>query len=212
MDFSLTKTQQQIVDKARWVAKEFLEPRAAEYDASASHPWESWNNLWGHGLLAIAVPQDYGGQGLDMLTYVMVIESLAHGCTNSSMTLHMHSVVQRYIDALATPEQKARFYPDVVENGKLFGSWGSEPESRGDAAVIRETIVSAVDGGYAINGRKHFCTMAGEAHRYLVHCNMAGYEGQEGYQLSLVPSDAPGIRVTGEWNTLGMRATVSPSV
>ena len=212
MDFSLTKVQQDIVDKARWVAKEFLEPRAAGYDASASHPRESWKSLWDHGLLAIAVPRDHGGQGLDMPTYVMVIENLAYGCTNSSMTLHMHSVVQRYIDALATPEQKARFYPDVVEKGKLFGSWGSEPESRGGAGAIRETIVSPVDGGYVINGRKHFCTMAGGAHRYLVHCNMARYEGQAGFQLSLVPSDSPGVRVTGEWNTLGMRATVSPSV
>ena len=120
MDFSLTKVQQDIVDKARWVAKEFLEPRAAGYDASASHPRESWKSLWDHGLLAIAVPRDHGGQGLDMPTYVMVIENLAYGCTNSSMTLHMHSVVQRYIDALATPEQKARFYPDVVEKGKLL--------------------------------------------------------------------------------------------
>ena len=212
MNFTLSKVQQDIVEKARWVAKEILEPRAAGYDASASHPWESWKSLWDHGLLAIAVPKDHGGQGLDMLTYVMVIESLAHGCTNTSMTLHMHSVVQHYIDALATRDQKERFYPDVVENGKLFGSWGSEPESRGGVGAIRETVVSPVDGGYVINGRKHFCTMAGAAHRYLVHCNMAGYEGHEGFQLSLVPGDALGIRVTGEWNTLGMRATVSPSV
>ena len=212
MDFALTKTQQQIVDKARWVASECLEPRAAQYDESASHPWASWKDLWKHGLLAIAVPQDHGGEGLDMLTYVMVIESLATGCTSSSMTLHMHSVVQHFIGALATPEQKARFYPDVVEKGKLFGSWGSEPQTRAGLGSIRETVVSPVDGGFAINGNKHFCTMAGAAHRYLVHCTMLGYSGQDGFQLALVPSDAPGIQIAGGWNTLGMRATVSPSV
>ena len=146
-----------------------------------------------------------------MSTYVMVIEKLAHGCTSSAMTLHMHSVVQRYIDGLGTHEQKARFYPDVVEGGKLFGSWGSEPESRGGFSA-RETIISPVKGGYVITGEKHFCTMAGAAHRSLVHCTLEGYDGTAGYQLALVPHDAPGMRITGEWNTLGMRGTVSPSV
>ena len=89
MDYTLPKKQQEIVDKARWVAKECLAPRAAEYDETASHPRESWNDLWKHGLLAIGVPQEHGGLGLDMPTYVRVIESLAQGCTNSAMTLHI---------------------------------------------------------------------------------------------------------------------------
>ena len=202
----------EIVEKARWVARGCLEPRAAGYDASASHPWESWQDLWEQGLLAIAVPREYGGLGLDMLTYVKVIDSLAYGCTSSAMTLHMHSVVQRFLEALGSPEQKQRFYPDVVERGKLFGSWGSEPQSRGGAGAVRETLISAVEGGYVINGTKHFCTMAGAAYRALVHCTMQGYEGLEGYQLALAPGAANGMTITGEWDTLGMRATVSPGV
>ena len=211
MDFTLSNQQQDLVDKAQWVAGECLEPRAAQYDESGTHPRESWNDLWKHGLLAIAVPEDYGGLGLDMLAYVTVIEKLAQGCTSTSMTLHMHSVVQRYIDALATPEQKARFYPDVVEKGKLFGSWGSEPEGRGGTGV-RETSITPVDRGYVIEGNKHFCTMAGAAHRIMVHCTMDGYKDFEGYSLALVPHDAPGLKITGDWNTLGIRGTVSPSV
>ena len=212
MAVSLTPEQQDIVEKARWVATKCLEPRAAEYDEAAEHPWESWRDLWKHGLLAIAVPRDHGGLGLDMLTYVMVIDSLAYGCASSAMTLHMHSIVQRFIDALGTPRQKTLFYPDVVEGGKMFGSWGSEPDRRGGSDAARETVTSPVDGGYVINGRKHFCTMAGAAHRCLIHASMDGYEGQEGFQLALVPGNAEGMTITGDWNTLGMRATVSPSV
>ena len=208
---SLTTTQQETVDKAGWVSRECLEPRAAQYDESASHPWESWRDLWEHGLLAAAVPEAYGGLGLDTLTYVMVIERLAQGCASTAMTMHMHSVVQRYIDALATHEQKARLYPDVVERGKLFGSWGSEPTGRGGTGV-RETVLSPVDDGYVINGRKHFCTMAGAAHRYMVHCVMEGYDHLNGTTMALVPSDTPGMTISGEWDTLGMRATVSPAV
>ena len=127
------------------------------------------------------------------------------------MTMHMHSVGQRYIDALATHEQKVRLYPDVVEQGKLFGSWGSEPTGRGDTGV-RETILLPSDGGYVITGRKHFCTMAGAAYRYMVHCVMEGYDHLDGTIMALVPSDAPGMTISGEWDTLGMRATVSPGV
>jgi hypothetical protein len=99
-----------------------------------------------------------------------------------------------------------------VEAGKLYGSWGSEPGRRGGSDAARQTLISPADGGYAINGAKHFCTMAGAAHRYLVHCSMSGHEDPDAVQLALVPSDTPGIAIRGEWDTLGMRATVSPSV
>ena len=211
MDTTLTQDQRLFVEKAQWVAKTCLEPRAAQYDELATHPTESWKDLWENGLLAIAVPERYGGLGLDMVTYVRVIEELSKGCTNTAMTLHMHSVVQRFIDALGTSEQKARFYPDVVERGRLFGSWGSEPESRGGTGQ-RLTKVSPVDGGFVIDGQKHFCTMAGGAYRYMVHSTMDGHSGIEGYQLALIPHDVSGLEITGDWNTLGMRGTVSPSV
>ena len=213
MDFTLTPQQQRTVGEARRIARECLEPRAAGYDESASHPWESWNDLWEAGFLAATVPAAYGGGWTDMTTYVMVVEALSQGCTSSAMTLHMHSVVQMFIGALATADQKRRFYAEVVDGGKLFGSWGSEPEARGGTTVARGTSVAPVDGGgYVVDGRKHFCTMAGAAHRYMVHCTMQGYDGLDGYQMVLVPHDAPGMEIDGGWDTLGMRATVSPSV
>ncbi|MGE3539602.1 MAG: acyl-CoA dehydrogenase family protein [Candidatus Tectimicrobiota bacterium] len=212
MDFTLTTTQHELLAKATWLARECLAPRAAQYDTTGRHPRESWHDLWQHGFLSIAVPAAYGGGDLDMLTYVMVLERLTQGCTNTTMTLHMHSVVQRYIEALASPAQKAAYYPEVVEQGKLFGSWGSEPERRGGSGVS-ETTIAPHGAGYMIRGRKHFCTMAGGAHRYLVHCAMVQGAGSAGgLQMALVPHDAPGLQVTSEWNTLGMRATVSPSV
>ena len=111
MSFALSDEQQLVVAKAKQVAMEHLEHKAAFYDEEATHPRESWRALWENGLLAMAVPREYGGLGLDMLTYVMTIEALSQGCTNTAMTVHMHSVVQRYIDALATPEVKAWLYP-----------------------------------------------------------------------------------------------------
>ena len=207
-----SKVDGPVVDKAARVAEECLWPRAAAYDESGSHPLESWADLWKHGLLAAAAPEAYGGLGLDMPTYTAVIERLAYGCTSSAMTMHMHSVVMRFIDALATREQKQRFYGEVVDGGEVFASWGSEPGRRGGSRAARSTIVAPVDKGYVINGVKHFCSMAGAAHRYMVHCDMEGSRDGDGFQLVLVPSGADGIAISGEWNVLGMRATVSPTV
>ena len=202
----------QVVDLAARAAEECLWPRAAAYDESGSHPVESWADLWKHGLLAAAVPESYGGLGLDMPTYAAVVESLAYGCTNTAMTAHMHSVVMRFIDALASADQKERFYAEVVDEGKLFASWGSEPGRRGGSRTARGTTVAPVDGGYVINGVKHFCSMAGVAHRNMVHCEMEGSGEGDGFQMVLVPSGTPGMEISGEWNVLGMRATVSPTV
>jgi len=211
MDFTPTPVQQALIDAAAAAARESLAPRAAIYDQTGTFPHESWRDLWRQGFLAAAVPSEYGGLGLDMASYVMVLEQLAQGCANTTMTLHMHSVVQMYIEVLASPAQKARYYPEVVEEGRLFGSWGSEPDRRGGASV-GGTIIAPRNGGYVIEGDKHFCTMAGAAHRYMVHCAMRGVASPHNLQLALVPHDHPGLTIRGEWDTLGMRATVSPSV
>ena len=211
MDSGFSKEQQEIIGTAGRVAAECLAPRAEHYDATATHPIDSWKDVWENGLLAMGVPRQYGGLELDMATYCMAVEKLASGCTNTGMTVHMHSTVMRFIDTLATDRQKSDLYPEVVEEGNLFGSWGSEPETRGGTA-LRLTTITQADGGYRINGVKHFCTMSGGARRYMIHCNAGNGDGLESQLLALLPHDASGIEQIGDWNTLGMRATVSPAM
>ena len=111
----MTKTQNppnmEVVNRAREVTRQSIAPRAAKYDADILSPRESWNDLWQAGLLAMTIPEKYGGLEVDSLTYVMALEEIAQGCTNSAMTLHMHNTVQRFISHLCTAEQQARFYP-----------------------------------------------------------------------------------------------------
>ena len=212
MNPGLNKDQQKLVDTAERIAHECLAPRAAEVDASGTNPKESWHDVWQNGLLTIGIPKKYGGHELDMLTYVMVIEKLAGGCTNTGMTVHMHSTVMRFIDALGTDRQKAMYYPEIVDDGKLFGSWGSEPQTRGGSAFRHTTIIPDGDG-YVLNGEKNFCTMSGGAHRYMIHCNAQNTPDPIGSQvLALIPNDVAGLSQMDEWNSLGMRGTVSPSM
>jgi len=211
MDFEVSTEQLQIVNLAQRVAQECLAPRAEHYDEAGGHPRESWQDLWENGFLAAAIPKEYGGLGLDMPTYCMVMEKLAGGCTSTAMTAHMHSTVMRFINALGTDQQKCGYFSEVVKQGKLFGSWGSEPESRG-GAVHRQTTIARSGEGYVIDGEKHFCTMAGGAHRYMIHCSLEGADPEQALLLALAPHGNPGLNIIGDWNTLGMRATISPNV
>jgi alkylation response protein AidB-like acyl-CoA dehydrogenase len=148
----LTPTQQEIVARVAQLTRDQIAPRAAHYDAVATNPMESWRDLWGAGFLAMTIPQAYGGLGLDMSTYIGVIETLAQGCANTAMTVHMHSTVHRFIQALGTPAQQARYFPETVECGKMFGSWGSEPSVSLSRTLLVETSIRPVNGGYRIDG------------------------------------------------------------
>jgi len=218
---SLTAAQRAVVERVDRVTREHVAPRAAEYDRVGANPVDSWRALWRDGFLGAAIPVADGGLGLDMETYVAVIRAIARGCANTAMTVHMHSTVMRFIDALGTPAQKRRYFAEVVERGRLFGSWGSEPAVSLSRTFLLETVIRHADrndidgleGGYVVDGVKHFCTMALGASYYMVWCALdGGTDMAKGLLQALVPADAPGIATDGRWDTLGMRATFSPSV
>ncbi len=213
----MTTTQKppdmEVVNRARQVTQKSIAPRASKYDAEILSPLESWHDLWRADLLGMTIPREYGGRDVDALTYVMALEEIAQGCTNTAMTLHMHNTVQQFISHLCIPEQKARFYPEVVQGGKLFGSWAAE---RGTSFTRHPFVTVGVhrDGdGFRIRGQKTFCTMAGAASYYMVWCTAEGSDDMlHNMTLAVVPADTPGMTVVSEWNTLGMRGTVSPAV
>ena len=202
-----------ILERVDRLTREAIAPRAAEYDAAGANPIDSWRVLARDGFLGSCIPTSHGGLGLDMPTYIGVIRTIARGCANTAMTVHMHSTVMRFIDALGTEAQKRRYFGEVVRDGKLFGSWGSEPAVSLSRTFLMETVVRQDGDAYVVDGVKHFCTMALGASHYMVWCALEGGTDMSKALLQvLVPAEAPGIATDGKWNTLGMRATFSPSV
>jgi alkylation response protein AidB-like acyl-CoA dehydrogenase len=209
----LTSAQQAVIERIEQLTRENIAPRAAHYDAMAANPVESWRDLWAEGFLAMAIPQEHGGLGLDMPSYIGAIETLAKGCANTAMTVHMHSTVHRFIAALGTPAQQRRYFAETVQRGKMFGSWGSEPSVSLSRTFLMETVIRPVNGGYRIDGVKHFCTMQSGASYYMVWCALDGLPDMSKALLqALVPAETPGMQTDGRWNPMGMRATFSPSV
>ena len=208
-----TAAQKAILDRVARLTRESIAPRAAEYDAAGANPIDSWRVLARDGFLGCCIPPAHGGLGLDMPTYIGVIRTVARGCANTAMTVHMHSTVMRFIDALGTEAQKRRYFGEVVRDGRLFGSWGSEPAVSLSRSFLMETQVRQDGDTYVVDGVKHFCTMALGASHYMVWCALEGGTDMSKALLQvLVPAEAPGIATDGKWNTLGMRATFSPSV
>ncbi|PYO59040.1 MAG: hypothetical protein DMD83_00920 [Candidatus Rokuibacteriota bacterium] len=202
-----------LVDRLDRLTRERIAPRAAEYDQAGQNPVESWRDLWRAGFLAAAIPEAYGGLGLDMSTYIAAIRTIARGCASTAMTVHMHSTVLRFIGALGTDAQRRRYFDEVTSHGRLFGSWGSEPAVSLSRTFLMETVIREDGPGYVVDGVKYFCTMALGASHYMVWCALdGGTDMSKSLVLALVPADAPGIATDGKWNTLGMRATYSPSV
>lgn len=209
----MTVPDASVLGAAARLAREELAPRAADYDRDAKNPVESWRALGRAGFLGATIPRAHGGLGLDMPTYVAVIRTLAGGCASTAMTLHMHSTVMRFVEALGTEAQRRRYFPEVVRHGKLFGSWGSEPAVSLSRTLLMETVIREAGEGWAIDGVKHFCTMALGASYYMVWCALdGGTDMGKALLLTLVPADAPGMATDGAWDTLGMRGTYSPSV
>ncbi|HXJ81807.1 MAG TPA: acyl-CoA dehydrogenase family protein, partial [Candidatus Methylomirabilis sp.] len=209
----VVETSAGLIARLDRLTRERIAPRAAEYDAAGANPVESWRDLWREGFLGAAIPAAHGGLGLDMSTYVAAIRTIARGCASTAMTVHMHSTVLRFIDALGSEAQKRRYFEEIISHGRLFGSWGSEPAVSLSRTFLMETTIREDAPDYVVDGVKYFCTMALGAARAIVWCALdSGTDMSKSLVLALVPTDAPGIASDGRWNTLGMRATYSPSV
>lgn len=219
---TLTPQQRELIERAARLGREKFAPRAARHDRDASFPIENFRDLRDAGLLAICVPEPYGGEGADFATYVMVAAEIGRWCGSTALSYNMHVCSCMWSGFIAdaldmTPEQRADHeriraihYARIVGEGRIY----SQPFSEGGAAAAGKapwgTLAARVDGGYLLSGRKIFASLSGAADYYGVLCTLdkPGATQRDSLYLA-VPADAPGVTVTGDWDPLGMRGTVS---
>jgi alkylation response protein AidB-like acyl-CoA dehydrogenase len=219
---SLTSQQRELIDLAAQLGASKFAPRAATYDREARFPFENYADLRESGLLAICVPTAHGGMGADFATYVMVAAEIGRHCGATALSYNMHVCSTMWAGFIAdaldmTPEQRADHnanvavhFERVVKHGQVY----SQPFSEGGAAAAGKapwgTLALPVDGGYVVNGKKIFASLAGAANYYGVLCTVdkPGATQRDSLYLA-VPADAPGVSVVGDWDPLGMRGTVS---
>lgn len=211
--WSLSAERRAIVERIATLARERFAARAARHDAEASFPAENYRDLHAAGLLALTVPREYGGLGLDPLTYVLCLAEIAKGCSSTALTFNMHSTVVTFIDQLGTEEQKRRYFSEVVDEGKLIASIGSEPGASQRIMMVLQTRFHPVEGGYQVRGLKHFCSLGDSADYYLVTGLIEGTESaRDGVLSAMIRRGNAGITVEGLWNATGMRGTTSHTI
>jgi len=228
---ALTTQQRELISLAAQLGREKFAPRAARWDREASFPFDNFADLRSAGLLAICVPRAYGGQGADFATYVMVAAEIGRHCGSTALSYNMHvcstmwsGFIADALDMSAAERSdheriRAIHYQRVVADGKVY----SQPFSEGGAAAAGKAPWGTLairdqgpQGGYRIKGKKIFASLSGAADYYGVLCTLedAASPAHGGGTLRdslylAVPADAPGVTLTGDWDPLGMRGTVS---
>ena len=214
MDFRVNPENEDLLERAKACAKEILAPRAARIDEEGIFPRENFIDLAKEGFTSLTLPKELGGRGLyeDAATYSMILYELAKGCVNTAMLFHMHSSISHVITYLGTEEQKRR-YAEIIRGGKIIASYASENTSSLHGVWRMETKAKRDGGVYRVNGRKYFCSMAGEADYYVLWVQLEDEEDlTKSLGLLIAPSDAPGFRIDQEWDAFAMRGTMSHSM
>lgn len=223
-DMPFTPKQRALLALAGELGRTKFAPRAAQWDESASFPFANYDDLRDAGLLKLCVPESHGGLGADYATYMMVAAEIGRHCGATALTWNMHICSTMWTGVLAdgiamTDAQRAEHvkrrelhFGRIVNDGAIY----AQPFSEGSAAAAGRapfgTTAKKVDGGWLINGRKIFASLSGAANYYGVLCTEDKGDEHPDARDTLyisVPATAAGFSISGDWNPLGMRGTVS---
>jgi butyryl-CoA dehydrogenase len=212
MDFELTELQRETERLCREFAARELTPHARAWDEEHTFPREAVRKLAELALLGVAVPERYGGAGLDNVAYAVAIEEISRGCASTGVILSVNNSL--YCDPVlkyGTEEQKQAFLSPFARGEKL-GCFGlTEPEAGSDAAAQKTTAVRKGDD-YAINGSKNWITNGPVADAILLFAMTDKAAGHRGISAFLVPTDTPGFTRGKPDRKMGICASPSCSI
>jgi alkylation response protein AidB-like acyl-CoA dehydrogenase len=222
--FRLTPQERELTAKARDFGARVLAPRAARWDREATFPVDNYRDMHAEGLLGICIPAEEGGLGAGFRAYCLTAAELGRYCGATALTWNMHVCSTLWTGALtedlemddATRAEHRRrrqvHYDRILATGAIYSQPFSEGGAAAAGAAAFGTTARRVEGGFLVNGRKIFASLAGHANHYGILCTELHGDDKPSRRDTLylaVPADAPGVTVEGEWDPLGMRGTVS---
>lgn len=193
MNFQLTEEQNSFAESVRRFAESELKEGALERAHQPGFPWEVAKLLARHGMLGIVLPAADGGQDGSLMDAVIAIQEIGLVCPKSADVVQAGNFGPiRTFWEYATPEQKARFLPDLLAGKKLIALAMSEPEA-GSAVTDLKTSAQRSGAGYVVNGTKVFSTHSPDANMFLVYVRFG--PGLAGIGSVLIERDTPGLTV-----------------
>ena len=201
--------QQLLQSEIRRFATEQILPGAGQRDAKKEFPLEILGEMGEMGLLGMFVPEQYGGAGFDMVSYVIAIEEISRTCASIGVTMSVtNSVCCWPILQFGSEDLKSRVLPELA-SGQALGGFGlTEPGAGSDAGALRTTAVREGDS-WVLNGEKAWITNAGEAKYFVVVARTDPDAGNRGLTAFVVSSDAPGFSVGPPEHKLGLRSSLT---
>jgi alkylation response protein AidB-like acyl-CoA dehydrogenase len=207
---ALTDIQQQIRDLAREFAAEHIAPNAAEWDRTKTFPRDVIDQLGELGFLGMRAPEDYDGMGLDLMSYLLVIEELAAADASIAVSVAIHnSIPMTMLARHGTETQKDRWLRPMARGELLAGFALSEPDAGSDAASLRAQAVRQGDE-WVLEGTKAWCTNGGTADLMFVMVRtdqQGARRGAKGITTFVVPTDVPGYRAERPEDKMGLRSS-----
>ncbi len=212
MDFELTDEQRLIRETARAFTDNEIVERARENDRNEHFDLELIAKLADQGYLGAIVPREYGGAGLDYLTYAVIVEEVGRGCSAMRTVISVQtSLVCSSILLWGTEEQKQRYLPKLC-SGEWLGCFGlTEPDTGSDAAN-QKTRARKVNGGWRINGSKMWISMGNYAKLALIFAQTDPEKAHRGLACFLVETDQPGFQPQPIHHKMGLRGSDSAAI
>jgi hypothetical protein len=212
MNLDLTDAQRILRETVRdFCAREII-PVAGEYDRKEEFPWPIVRRAAELGLLGILVPPEYGGAGLDYVSYALVLEELGRADGSVTLTVESHnSLAANHILLFGTEAQKRKHLPRLAR-GEVLGAWAlTEPGSGSDAAAMQATAVRR-NGRYVLNGTKSFITQGTVAGTYVVMALTDSAKGHRGVSAFILEKGIRGLTHGKKERKLGLRASDTAQV
>jgi alkylation response protein AidB-like acyl-CoA dehydrogenase len=207
MEFKLTEQHNLLRKTVREFAEKEIRPIARQYDDSQEFPWDTVRKMAAMGLMGIIFPQQYGGAGMDYISYAIGVEEISRICGAHGITMAAHnSLCSNNIYLAGTEEQKMKYLVPLAKGEKL-GAWGlTEPNAGSDAGGQQTTAVKEGDE-WVLNGQKTFITNGGVGEIAVIIAVTDKSKGSKGISAFIVEKDTDGFRVGQKENKLGLRCS-----
>ncbi|HNV97929.1 MAG TPA: acyl-CoA dehydrogenase [Chitinophagales bacterium] len=207
MNFQLTEEQLMIRQAARDFAQHVLKPGVIDRDREMRYPYEEVKQMGELGFLGMMVSPEYGGGGMDTMSYVLAMEEISKVDSSCSVIMSVNnSLVCWGLEQFGTEEQKRKYLPDLASGRKIGAFCLSEPEAGSDATSQRTTAEDMGDY-YLLNGTKNWITNGGTASVYLVMAQTHPDKAHKGINCLIVEKGMEGFVVGAKEDKLGIRAS-----
>jgi butyryl-CoA dehydrogenase len=207
VNLDLTEEQQLLQRSVREFAEAEVKPHAKEIDETGRFPLDTFRKAAELGLTGVAVPENYGGAGMDHVSYAIVIEEISRVCASTGVILSVQNSL--YCDPIlrfGTEEQKQKFLVPYARGEKIGCYALTEPQAGSNAAALTTKAVRKGDT-YVINGTKAWITNGGAADAAIVYVNTQPEKGEKGITALVVEKGTRGFAVGKEEKKLGINAT-----